>query len=1445
MSTKFFFTSNIEQIILPCPLTLGGETLAIEAVRLMSQIRDTCSLTSAVVPSDGNSLNYLEQASCVLVVEQKKLVGIFTERDIVKYTVLGMNLEQVTLKEVMTQNPVSLRKSEFKNIFIALNLFRQYKIHHVPIVNDNDHVVGLVTPTTVRQLIRAADMLKMRSVNEVKSTEVIQAPPTATLLDLAKLMAKYSVSCVVITTSDSQPIGIITERDIVQIRALELDIFTIQAHVVMSSPLFCLRPHQSLWEAHQQMQDRRIRRLVVVGDGNELLGIVTQMSILSSIDPREMSETVNFLQQKIYQLEAEKVEILEKQNIELERQVQERTRQLIQQANSDRLLATFSQQIRKSLELNSILQTTVSEIRGYLQTERVIIYQFEPEWTGRIVAESLAPGTMSLFGDVIYDPCFGGNWVEAYTHGRVGKIEDIYTCGLADCHIQLLETAQVRANLIIPILCEHQLWGLLCTHQCSQPRIWKTVEVELLEKLSTQIAIAIQQSQLYQQVQREWKERKRMEEALRNISLGVSAQTGEVFFQCLVQYLAKALTVDYAFVGRLVNEETDYIETVAICANGQILENLKYPVKGTPCYDTIRKNVKDVCFYPSQVQQQFALTTVLANMNVEGYMGIPIHDSTGQVLGILAVFSGETLHDIEFMSEIMQIFSVRIASELERTQAQIKLQKLNEELENRIAERTAQLEQINEDLLLEIKDRHQAEKTLQKQLKAIEATIDGIAILREEKYLYLNKAHVEIFGYETPEELIGKTWREFYYPDEIARFERDIFPILIQEGHWRGEATARRRDGSTFYEEVSLTLTQDGELICVCRDITESKQAQDKLQKLLLELSDFKYALDQSAIVAITDPKGTITYVNDKFCQISQYSRHELIGSNHRICKSGCHSKEFFQNLWSTITKGQVWRGEIKNRAKDGTYYWVDTNIVPFLDDNGKPWQYLAIRKDITKRKQAEADLKESEYKFRQLAENLDQVFWMTDSKNSQILYVSPAYEVISGRSCQSLYENPKSFMDSICADDRQQFAMKIQKKEQGFDLEYRIVRPDGSMRWIRDRCFPLKDKTGETYRVIGIAEDITGRKEAAVSLQQSQNFLRQVIDTNPNLMFVKDLQGRYVLANQALADIYGKTVEELIGKTDADFNPNTVEVAYLQSVTQQVIRTLSPYTIPEIMMITATGETRYFQIIKSPLIATDGKAYGILGVFTDITERKRAEQEICKALEREKELSELRSRFVSMTSHEFRTPLAVISSSTGILKDFGHKLDEERRKKHLDCIQTYVRHTTQLLDDILLINKAENGKLAFDPAPLDLIPFCQQLAEEIQLSTTNHIIIFYSLVQNSLMVNFDKKLIRQILINLLSNAIKYSPQDTTVNFHMDIQDKNVIFNIQDQGIGIPEQDQIKLFESFHRASNVGNIPGTGLGLSIVSKCVELHNGSIAMNSKVGMGTTFSVRIPL
>ena len=644
-----------------------------------------------------------------------------------------------------------------------------------------------------------------------------------------------------------------------------------------------------------------------------------------------------------------------------------------------------------------------------------------------------------------------------------------------------------------------------------------------------------------------------------------------------------------------------------------------------------------------------------------------------------------------------------------------------EKLEGRVDKCTAELQQIKHELLLEIERGTQAEQTLKKQLTAIESTIestiDGIAIVHENQFTYLNTAHIQMFGYDTAEELIGQPWTKLYTPEEIARFEREVFPILSATGNWRGEAIAKRRDGSTFKEEVSLTLIQNGELICVCRDITENKKAKAKLEKSLLELSQFKYALDQSAVVAITDTQGKIIYTNDNFCQISQYSREELIGNTHKIVNSGYHSREFFQNLWATISNGQVWRGEIRNQAKDRSYYWVDTTIIPFLDHDGKPWQYLAIRNDITNRKLAESALQESEQKFRQLAENLHQVFWISDPEISEIIYISPAYTEIWGHSCASLYENPKSFLDAIYPDDIERFMMAVKNKKTGFDIEYRIKRPDGSMRWIHDRGFPLKNTTGEVYQVVSIAEDIT--------------------------------------------------------------------------------------------------------------------------------QRKQVEEEISKALEREKELGELKSRFLSITSHEFRTPLSVIYSSAGILRDFGHKLDEEKKKKHLDCIQTYVQHTIKLLDDILLFNKAETGNLAFEAVPLDVLSFCQQLIEEIQLSMSNHTIVFTTNSPDGVIGNFDKKILRQILINLLSNAMKYSPNTTIVNFNLDVIEAQVIFTIQDQGIGIPEADQVKLFESFHRAKNVGNIPGTGLGLSIVAKCVDLHKGTIAVNSQLGIGTTFIINIPL
>lgn len=265
----------------------------------------------------------------------------------------------------------------------------------------------------------------------------------------------------------------------------------------------------------------------------------------------------------------------------------------------------------------------------------------------------------------------------------------------------------------------------------------------------------------------------------------------------------------------------------------------------------------------------------------------------------------------------------------------------------------------------------------------------------------------------------------------------------------------------------------------------------------------------------------------------------------------------------------------------------------------------------------------------------------------------------------------------------------------------------------------------------------------------------------------------------------------------------------------------------------------------SSLLLNENQEIEGIVCVAQDITERKRAEAEINNALKIEKELNELKSRFITMASHEFRTPLATILSSTELLEHYSYKWTEEKKIEHFQRVQTAVKNMTQLLNDVLLIGKAESGKIEYNPTLLNLGKLCQDNTEEVQaIAGTKHILTFSSVGQSN-DVFIDEKLLRHILNNLLTNAVKYSPEGGPVLFNLICDREAAVFSIQDRGIGIPPEDEEKLFESFHRGTNVSTIPGTGLGLAIVKKSVELHGGKITMKSEVGVGTTFTVTLPL
>ena len=249
-----------------------------------------------------------------------------------------------------------------------------------------------------------------------------------------------------------------------------------------------------------------------------------------------------------------------------------------------------------------------------------------------------------------------------------------------------------------------------------------------------------------------------------------------------------------------------------------------------------------------------------------------------------------------------------------------------------------------------------------------------------------------------------------------------------------------------------------------------------------------------------------------------------------------------------------------------------------------------------------------------------------------------------------------------------------------------------------------------------------------------------------------------------------------------------------------------------------------------------------------EIAAHQRLEHELCKTLTKEKGISELKSNIISMVSHEYRTPLTTILSSAELLEHYSHKWTQEKIKRHLQRIQTSVNHLTQLVSDVLLVSKAEVGKQEFNPSSLDLATFCSQLVEEIQITTvSSHSINFVSLC-SCREVYLDQKLLRQMLTNVLVNGIKYSPQGGSIQFELVCEHEkasSVTFRIRDEGIGIPPKDRARLFDAFYRSSNVGKISGTGLGLAIVKKCVEFHGGQIAVESEVGLGTTFTITLPL
>ena len=251
----------------------------------------------------------------------------------------------------------------------------------------------------------------------------------------------------------------------------------------------------------------------------------------------------------------------------------------------------------------------------------------------------------------------------------------------------------------------------------------------------------------------------------------------------------------------------------------------------------------------------------------------------------------------------------------------------------------------------------------------------------------------------------------------------------------------------------------------------------------------------------------------------------------------------------------------------------------------------------------------------------------------------------------------------------------------------------------------------------------------------------------------------------------------------------------------------------------------------------------GIVGVIVDISEIKKLEKEILKALEKEKELNELKSRFISMASHEFRTPLTSILASADLLELYGRKWPEDKYYNYVGIIQKSVEYMTELINDVLTVSRSESGVIVFNPSENNLHELMKTIIDNLRLSAPDKINILFEYNMEEKVFDLDPKLLNQVFTNILSNAIKYSPKGGTVTVSVEREKECISITITDEGIGIPEEDQKRLFEPFHRAENVGTISGTGLGLSIAKKSVEIHHGTLSIKSQVNRGTQVLIKL--
>jgi len=796
----------------------------------------------------------------------------------------------------------------------------------------------------------------------------------------------------------------------------------------------------------------------------------------------------------------------------------------------------------------------------------------------------------------------------------------------------------------------------------------------------------------------------------------------------------------------------------------------------------------------------------------------PITAADGHVIGI-----GKTIRDISA-----------------RKLAERQLQEFNARLEKQVSERTAQLEAARHDLNTILNtiplrigywDKNLvnrfANNAYRASLRAPDRDITGVHLLDliTDDVYQSNRPYIEAVLRGQPQTFE----RELVAPEttETRRGIVDYVPDMV-DGEVRG-----------FYVLV--------------KDTTELTNSRRQLAAALRENEALLKTLHSYALVSITNGKGVIVDINEAFCSVSGYARSELIGKDHRMLNSGTHPNSFWVDLWRTIGEGTSWRGEICNRAADGSLFWVDSIIAPFFGDDGHIEKYITIQNDITARKVAVRELAQERERLANIIQGTNVGTWELNLQTGAARF-NERWAQICGRSIAELEPITIDTGLRLAHPEDIPIAQALLRQHVSGEIDYyemesRVRHADSSWVWVLDRGRVItRTPDGRAEWMYGTRQDVTEAREARRRLADSEAFLERA----GKIAGVGGWQ--LELASKTL----GWTLEtRRLHDVPLDYEPSIVDAThhYMGPARRRIEQAINEAKATgkgwdlELPMRTASGRGIWVRTVGEAEFE-DGKPVRLVGAIQDITARREADESLRQAKLAAETANAAKSEFVANISHEIRTPLNAIIGLSYLLEET--ELDEEQRGS-LAKIQVASRSLLGVINDVLDMSKIEAGEMKIEALQFDLHELMSEVGDVLTpLARAKDLALTIPRAPTGVprMLIGDVTRIRQIVINLLNNAVKFTHRGSVellVACTTAGPSLRVRFTVRDTGIGIPSDKLEKLFLPFSQAdaSTTRKFGGTGLGLSIVRRLTELMGGTLSVDSEPGVGSKFWVELPL